>query len=197
VQRVGAAQTLNHQIPLHGEQPLRAWSETHTPPGYRWWETAAAGISCLGIHALLAGAAENGYWVPVCAISALLDSLIDEPRDTGTNNHSFIAHYQDDAAARFSAIVHDARRQLGMQRSPAAHRVILAGIVGFYLGAPEARLRPDVRRAAITAAGWPTWPIVLAMWARRAAHRQRFSRRGIFTLVGIFKRAPIRHDAPR
>jgi tetraprenyl-beta-curcumene synthase len=159
--RVGEAQTLNHLIPTHGVRPLQRWSEANNPGGYLWWETAAAGISCLSIHALFAAGTEQGYWAPVCAISALLDSLIDYTQDTGTTNHSFVAHYTGQAANRFAAIIHDALEQLhGLPHSD-RHRVILAGVVGFYLGAPNTD--PAVRASALQAAGWPARATVWAM----------------------------------
>jgi tetraprenyl-beta-curcumene synthase len=48
---------------------LERWARRVTPPGtdLRWWETAAAGGSSLGVYALIALAADADSWRPDCA----------------------------------------------------------------------------------------------------------------------------------
>jgi tetraprenyl-beta-curcumene synthase len=186
--RCGEAQARNHAVSIEGYDQLMDWSEKQSPcdSGYQWWELAAAGISCLAIHALFAAAAtpkttlheaqtiDTAYFPPICAISALLDSLIDLSDDADTINHSFAAHYttSSHAAARYAAIIADADQQLRGLRYARRHRIILAGIAGYYLSAPEARNKfaYTVTTQAINAASPVIWPILAVMRVRRLKH---------------------------
>jgi hypothetical protein len=185
--RCGEAQSRNHATPTDGYEQLVAWSRAQAEErGYQWWELAAGGISCLAIHALFAVAADPAtsraearridaaYFPPVCSISALLDSLVDYEHDAGTDNHSFVAHYESNAhaATRFAAIVKDANRHIAGLRHRHRHGVILAGLASFYLSAPEATVgfaRPVTRRT-IAATGAITTPMLATMCLRRRAH---------------------------
>jgi tetraprenyl-beta-curcumene synthase len=151
--RCGEGQSHNHAVRVEGHNQLIAWTTTQqVADGYLWWEVAAGGISCLAIHALFAAAASNtteeqaarvdtAYFPPICAISALLDSLVDHSDDLETANHSFTGHYGTRTAAveRFATITEDARALVGALAKPMRHSVILAGIACFYLSAPEAK----------------------------------------------------------
>jgi tetraprenyl-beta-curcumene synthase len=187
-ERCGEAQARNHAVSIEGYHQLIDWSEEQSPrrSGYQWWELAAAGISCLAIHALFAVAAtpettpreaqsiDTAYFPPICAISALLDSLIDLPDDTDTINHSFAAHYTTSghAADRYAAIIADADEQLSGLPHARRHRIVLAGIIGYYLSAPQARSKfaHTVTTRAIMAASPVIWPILVVMRARRLKH---------------------------
>jgi tetraprenyl-beta-curcumene synthase len=185
--RCGEGQARNHAGSIEGYDQLIDWSERQAPcSGYLWWELAAAGISCLAIHALFAAAAtpkttsheaqsiDAAYFPSVCAISALLDSLIDLPHDADIINHSFAAHYTSSshAAERYAAIIADAEKQLSGLRHARRHRIILAGITGYYLSAPEAHttFAHTVTTRAISAASPVIWPILAAMRIRRLKH---------------------------
>ncbi len=152
--RCGEAQSLNHAITTEGEYGLIDWSLEHSPGnGYLWWELAAGGISCLAVHALFAIAAEaqrtsqeatlvdKAYFPPICAISALLDSLADHHSDAGTTNHSFTVRYRDSshAAERFAFIAKDAAVGVNGLSHRGRHLTILCGIVAFYLSSPSVR----------------------------------------------------------
>ena len=186
--RCGEAQAHNHALAVEGCGRLVRWSREQAPDsGYLWWEMAAAGISCLAIHALFAAAAtptttrreaqriDDAYFPPVCAISALLDSLIDLPHDAGTANHSFAAHYSssESAAGRYAAIITAAERRLSTLRLAPRHRIVLAGITGYYLSAPEAASGPaqPITAQAIEASGPMVRPTVALMRIRRRGHR--------------------------
>ncbi len=152
-ERCAQAQSHNHATCEWDHSRLIDWSaaQAEGQPDYLWWELAAGGISCLAIHALLACAAnpnthpeepaliDRAYFPPVCAISALLDSLADYERDAGTTNHSFVAHYRDDthAAERLRAITEEADSLLAPLRHHRRHSIILAGIVAYYLSSPS------------------------------------------------------------
>jgi tetraprenyl-beta-curcumene synthase len=182
-ERCGQGQSRNHAMLVEGESQLVEWTATHAGnAGYLWWELAAAGISCLSIHALFAAAAcettlgeaeriDATYFLPICAISALLDGLADAAIDVGTTNHNFVAHYKDrgQAAERFAAITAEARELVGRLSNSARHAVILAGIASFYLSAPGARserARPAAARM-LDCLGPSSAAIVAVMRLRR------------------------------
>lgn len=183
--RCGEAQSRNHAVLTEGKAQLADWSAAQAPEsGYLWWELAAAGISCLSLHALFAAAAASkttveeaekidmAYFPPICAISALLDSLIDHPHDHGTTNHSFTNHYSSSvlAADRFVAITTEASTRARSLSHSRRHKVILAGIASFYLSAPEAmtEFAQPVTVRIIDSLGLITTPILVVMrsWRR-------------------------------
>lgn len=182
--RCGEAQSRNHAVLTEGKAQLETWSTAQAPTrGYLWWELAAAGISCLSLHALFAAAAASkttldeaqhidmAYFPPVCAISALLDSLIDYPHDTGTTNHSFTSHYSSGvlAAERFVAIVTEAGTLMHKLHHSRRHKIILAGIASFYLSAPESttEFAQPVTTRVIGDLGRVTTPLLAIMRLRR------------------------------
>jgi tetraprenyl-beta-curcumene synthase len=182
-ERCGEAQSHNHAVLLEGEQQLIDWTVALRAGGeYLWWELAAAGISCLVLHALFAACActttpqeaqriDEAYFPSVCAISALLDSLVDRPHDAGTTNHSFVEHYGEPAAVadRFGAITYEARVLSSKLANHGRHAVILAGIASFYLSAPEAHTELALPAATRTLAslGPSSAPILAVMRLRR------------------------------
>lgn len=201
--RCGEAQSRNHATVAEGYGQLVAWSNAQTSePSYLWWELAAGGISCLAIHALFAAAADPrttsaealridaAYFPPICAISALLDSLVDYSADTETTNHSFVAHYKSSAHAsdRFTAIIEDATKHTDKLHHHRRHAVILAGLASFYLSAPEARdgFAQPVAERTINSIGAITTPMLAAMRLRRHAHRatQGFSAKSLSRFRG-------------
>ena len=171
---------------LEGSAQLIEWTAGQPAGGsYLWWELAAGGISCLAIHALFAELAagvspEEGrqidaaYFPPVCAISALLDSLIDQAKDSQTDNHSFMAHYETRALAarRFAEIAEEARALMRPLRRRRQHGVILAGIASFYLSAGEAQsqLARPVTRSTLESLGSLTAPLLAVMRLMRRNH---------------------------
>ncbi|HUB74195.1 MAG TPA: DUF2600 family protein [Solirubrobacteraceae bacterium] len=185
VERCGEAQSRNHAVAVEGDAQLIEWTRSlGCGRDYLWWELAAAGISCLAIHALFAAAAgvadereaervDAAYFPSVCAISALLDSLVDRPDDALDSNHSFVAHYRDEAqtSQRFAAIAGEARMLSTELARHARHAVILAGIASFYLSAPEAR-SPRARavaRSTLARLGPSRVPMLAVMrWRRKA-----------------------------
>jgi tetraprenyl-beta-curcumene synthase len=182
-ERCRQAQARNHAMADYGAGALRGWcQEQAVGHGLLWWETAAAGISCLGIYALLALAADPlsvvadaegtdaAYFPGVCAISALLDSLADHYADHGTSNHSFTAHYgtETEAAERLTTITRDTARRLNGLPRERRHAFILDGIIAFYLSAPT--LHPSFSKPVAKAVIQVSKPATRAM---RTAMRVR------------------------
>ncbi|MCW3019934.1 MAG: hypothetical protein JWN10_2242 [Solirubrobacterales bacterium] len=182
-ERCGEAQSRNHAVLVEGNEQLIDWAANQGETGeYLWWELAAAGISCLALHALFAAAArattleeaariDMAYFPSVCAISALLDSLVDQPDDSAGTNHSFVAHYESLslAAGRFAAITSEARTLSSVLRNQHRHGVILAGIASFYLSAPGAstELALPVATRTLDCLGRSSAPILAVMRLRR------------------------------
>ncbi len=182
-ERCGQAQSRNHAMLVEGDTPLVSWAAAQSEnSGYLWWELAAGGISCLSLHALFAAAActttlheaeriDTAYSPPICAISALLDSLVDYPSDADGTNHSFVGHYDTcgQAAERFAEITAEARALASTLSNRCRHMVILAGIASFYLSAPGARTdfaRPVALRT-LDCLGPTSAPILAVMRLRR------------------------------
>ncbi|HEY4895113.1 MAG TPA: DUF2600 family protein [Solirubrobacteraceae bacterium] len=189
--RCATAQSLNHAFLTCADESLIEWSLRQVPPGtaYEWWEIAAAGISCLAVHALVACAAQpessapqlscvdRAYFPSVCALSALLDSLADFYEDAHSENHSFVAHYRDGAhvARRFVAIASEASTLLGVLPDAARHKVIMVGICSYYLscGSVLAGFPALARQALLEEVGWLGTPMLAAMRARRRLRSRR------------------------
>ncbi len=182
--RCGEAQSRNHATLAEGDRQLVRWTKTQrSAGGYLWWELVAAGISCLSLHALFAAAsvpqmtlyeAEHinmTYFPSVCALSALLDSLIDYVHDQGTTNHSFAAHYDSStiAAERFTVITDEASTRIRRLSQGRRHKVILVGIACFYLSASEATtdFADPVTKRVIGSLGHITRPVLAVMRAKR------------------------------
>jgi tetraprenyl-beta-curcumene synthase len=192
--RCGTAQSHNHAFLARADSSLIRWSLKQRSVGatYEWWELAAAGISCLAVHALVACAAQPGssepellsvdraYFPSVCGLSALLDSLADFYQDAGSENHSFAAHYRDGAhaARRLVAIGSEASTLLGVLPNAARHKVILVGICSYYLSCSSVLTGFPVlaRQALLENLGWLGTPMLTAMRARRRVRSRRSQR---------------------
>jgi hypothetical protein len=182
-ERCGEAQSRNHAVLVEGNQQLIDWAAKQQASGeYLWWELAAAGISCLALHALFAAAActttlaeaeriDMAYYPPICAISALLDSLVDRHDDAGGTNHSFVGHYPTASltAERFGAITSEASALCSALANHRRHAVILAGIASFYLSAPGAssELAKPAATRTLACLGPSSVPILAVMRLRR------------------------------
>jgi tetraprenyl-beta-curcumene synthase len=186
-ERCGQAQSHNHAIATEGEHGLIGWCQRQAPDGdYLWWEISAGGISCLAIHALFALAAEPqrtiedaarldaAYFPPICAISALLDSLADHHSDAGTTNHSFTARYRDgiQAGERLSMITRDAVDRVSGLHNRCRHIMVLCGVVAFYLSSPSVGIGfpSPVAENLMLSIGPLMRPMLTAMRLRRYKH---------------------------
>jgi tetraprenyl-beta-curcumene synthase len=191
-ERCGQAQSHNHAISSEGDAGLVNWcSQQAIGSDYLWWELAAGGISCLAIHALFALAADPqstthaatlldaAYFPPICAISALLDSLADHHSDACTNNHSFTARYRNSAHAadRLVVIAAAAAERVRRLHHHRRHSIILCGIVAFYLSSPTVQVGfPAPVAESLTSAIGPLAPLMIAaMRLRRQAHTRALS----------------------
>lgn len=214
-ERCGQAQSRNHAILSEGESQLIDWSVAQAPDrvDFLWWELAAGGISCLGIHALLASAADPSsstldaanvdaaYFPAICALSSLLDSLADYHVDAGTTNHSFISHYRDGAhaAQRLVAITADAAERIKPLPNSRLHSIILAGIASYYLSSPSlAEGFPATAAERLTRhVGALGTPMRVALRARRRLHARATASRAPSAPAGSLERPILGGPASR
>ena len=187
--RCGEGQSHTHAAMQEDDARLALWAlRQDRAAGYLWWELAAGAISSVGVYALLAAAAEPGetpaeaaridaaYFPPTCALSTLLDSLVDHERDILTANHSSFGHYPSgaDAAARLGLIASRAEAAVRGLRHGRRHVAIVAGIAGYYASAAGASSDEAVPvTAAIVERLGATVPLILATMRlrRRLAER--------------------------
>jgi tetraprenyl-beta-curcumene synthase len=163
--RIVIYQSLNLTDEQGGHDALARWARLETPPntGLRWWETAASAGSSLGIFALLTTAArpatrpyeitaiENTYFPWVGSLHSLLDSLIDLPEDTATQQHNLVTHYLSpaDTATNMRRLATESICGAGNLPNARQHLVVLASMAAHYLSAPEANLPHALRTKAL------------------------------------------------
>jgi tetraprenyl-beta-curcumene synthase len=170
--------------PAEREQLVR-WARAQTPPGtgLQWWETASARGTSLGVHVLIATAADRGvrpafavslaapYLTWAGSLHSLLDSLVDEGEDADSAQFSFIGCYgsRQEARVRMAWLAARSASELGDLPRGRLHLVLLAGMVASYLSLPEAHA-PRVREATdsvIANVGPPVGAALLVFRARR------------------------------
>ena len=206
--RCGEGQSHTHAAMQEDDAQLALWAlRQDRATGYLWWELAAGAISSVGVYALLAAAAEPGetaadaaridaaYFPPMCALSTLLDSLIDHERDVLTANHSSFGHYPSsaDAAARLGLIASRAEAAVRDLRHGRRHLAILAGIAGYYASAAGAGT--DEGQPVTTALAerlGPGLPLILTTMRMR----RRIADRGLSGARGSGSRSGSRRPMP-
>jgi tetraprenyl-beta-curcumene synthase len=144
--RCAEAQILNHQAPRSGVESLRDWAEVRaTATGLGWQEfLAGATASVLGIHALIAAAADPGttiedaeeidaLYLSIGALS-MLDSLVDLDEDIRAGSVGYVQYFGDPDvfAERLAVVARDGiSRARGLANGP-HHIVTLVGVVAYY-----------------------------------------------------------------
>lgn len=136
---------------------LRAWAIHESTGTALDWRVFLAGAvtSALSVHALIAAGtnprttrtqarAIDAAYLSMGALATMLDSLIDYQHDVSMNTQWYLPHYEDRAQLADS-LAETARRAAAQARAlphPAHHLMTLAGVVAYYLSAPEARSEP-------------------------------------------------------
>jgi tetraprenyl-beta-curcumene synthase len=159
---VNTKRIVQYQTLIDHPAAFAAWAATETPvgSGLRWWETGAACGSSTAIFALIAAAGspglrlaeavaiERAYFPWIGALHTLLDSLIDQPDDLASGQHSLITHYGSPvvAAGRMGHLATEATRLARALPNGHGHRLILAGMTSQYASSPRASL-PHARAA--------------------------------------------------
>ncbi|HEX5853172.1 MAG TPA: DUF2600 family protein [Solirubrobacteraceae bacterium] len=185
-------QGLNHDTDIvRRDRTLEAWAQGTFRNGWglSWWELTAAASSTLGIHALLALAADpaceerdavelDAAYMPwICAASTMLDSYVDEAADLAENAHSYIGHYPSEEIAiqRTDELVRHSLAKARRLRHGPRHTLIVAGMVAMYLSAEEARTAAkwNTTRALLRAGGSLTRVLVPILRVWRSAYGLR------------------------
>ncbi len=159
-ERIVTFQSLNVGKAQGDHVALSQWAREETPSGadLEWWETAAAAGSSLGVHVLIAAAADcelqqaeitaidDAYFPWIGALHSLLDNIVDIQEDALTDQRSLVSYYASpaQAAARLQVLAVKAVSCARALPQGARHAIILAAMAGNYLSAPEANA-PDVK----------------------------------------------------
>jgi tetraprenyl-beta-curcumene synthase len=205
--RCGEAQTRTHAVSRRGLGQLQAWAQGQPEiRALRWPEVAAgAAASVLAGHALIALAGDPAAtgadaeriadaYMTTCALTTLLDSLIDAEADAVTGGHTYLAYYDDDAqvAERLGLLAREAVAAAAELPRAAHHLVTVAGAVAFYLSAPGGdRERAARLTAPVVDELGPLLESTLAIFAvwrgAKRRHERRASRgaRGTEQVVGV------------
>ena len=160
--RCAEAQILNHDASRSGIVQLRQSATAQASgTGLGWQEyLAGATASVLGIHALIAVAADPGatradaedldaLYLSIGALT-MLDSLVDQEEDVAASQLGYVQYYDDPAllASRLALLARNAVARARQLPNGAHHIMTLVGIVAYYASAPTAA--SDFARPLIT-----------------------------------------------
>lgn len=188
IRRCGEGQSYTHAAVHEGPLRLAEWSRAQGRAGeLEWWEVAGGAISSLAVHALFAAAATPGitrsetalidaaYFPWACALSTLLDSVIDRAEDAAAArpNHRALSYYRTDAEAA-ERIAFIARRSLdatSLLPRPRWHLTIVLGVAAWYLSSPDATAAENaaITRPVRAALGTQLAPLLAVLRVRRRA----------------------------
>lgn len=151
--RCAEAQVRAHAVPTLGAGQLEAWAIDHAAGVSLDWREFLAGAasSVLVVHALIAAAADErttsneaeqigAAYTSICALSTMLDGLVDHDRDTQAGSSSYLRYYNSHEKLS-TGLVCAARRatQRSMSLRHRSHHVMtMVGVAAYYLSAPGA-----------------------------------------------------------
>lgn len=188
--RCAEAQIRAHAVPTLGTTQIEEWAASEVPGSPFGWPEFLAGAasSVLAVHALIAAAADkhttsteadeiDTTYLSICALSTMLDSLVDYQRDTAAGQVGYIRYYPDhDLLTR--DLVNATRRAVEHTtrlRKDAHHMMTLVGVAAYYISAPTANsyfARPVTRQVRLELKPLIT-PTLGVMRTWRAAKRAR------------------------
>jgi tetraprenyl-beta-curcumene synthase len=188
-ERMASYQSLNLNESQGDHSALARWALAETPSGadLRWWETAASAGSSLGVHVLIAAAAnrivrveettaiEEAYFPWIGSLHLLLDSLVDRREDAAAGQRSLLDYYASpqETADRMGLLAAESLRRVQELPCCRQHVLMLTGMASHYLSMPAA-FQPEalpVARTVLGTIGGLAIPTMLVMGARRAASR--------------------------
>jgi tetraprenyl-beta-curcumene synthase len=151
------AQVRMHAVPRLGLDQLESWA-TSAAGGLdpQWREfLAAAASSVLGVHALIAAAADPrttpqdaaeiaGAYTSTCTLLTLLDGLVDHDQDTlpaeqPRPGYIDLYSHADELSDTLTGTARRAVTQARVLPNASHHVMTLAGVVAYYTSAPGAR----------------------------------------------------------
>lgn len=169
------SQGYNHALPSAPpgflSDAVEPWAARHggTAHGLTWWEVVGATGSSLTILAQVAAAADprlqprerdairDVYDPWGSAVLALVDSLVDQTRDSDDDTHSLVARYgsRQLAADRVAGFAGHALDLTSRTAQPDRHALIVATMIALFATNPEARAphAQEALRSALAAAG--------------------------------------------
>jgi hypothetical protein len=153
-QRCAEAQLRAHAASSLGAGQLEGWAKREAVGGDLGWRQFLAGSasSVLSVHALIAAASNehtarfdaeelDTVYLSTCALSTMLDSLIDYDQDAAAGHTGYLSYYQsheqladDLAASARHAVEHSTAIPNG-----AHHVMTLVGVAAYYISDPAAK----------------------------------------------------------
>ncbi len=154
VERCAEAQAHAHATTVLGSTQLEQWARNHAHNTRLQWREFLAGAvsSGLSLHALIATAANpltteeqartvDEAYLSICAVTTLLDGLIDYEQDMHNMGHpGYIRYYQNqDALAHgLRSVLQRAAIEARNIPNSTHHLMTLVGVVAYYVSAPTA-----------------------------------------------------------
>jgi hypothetical protein len=151
--RCAQAQLLSHTSASAKEAAVRRWAPRAATDGPLDWPELLAGASAsvLGLHALIAAAADerttraeaeriDAVYLSIGALS-MLDSLVDREQDRADGRWGYADCYQspEQMARALADVARGAARDAQTLPHAAHHTMTLVGVVAYYASAPTAR----------------------------------------------------------
>ncbi len=196
--RCGEAQTRTHALPREGVTQLAAWAAAEGEgTELTWWEIAAgAAASVLSVHALIAAAADpcttrceaariDAAYLPISALTTLLDSVVDREHDLLDGGHGYVTYYASshEAAERIRTVARHSTSAAASLPHAGHHVMTVAGAAAYYLSGVEAgtnfarpiaaRVIPELRPLILPILGiFRVWRLAkrLRLQLRRGGH---------------------------
>lgn len=153
-ERCAEAQIHAHATSALGDVQLEQWATSNAiDTGLQWREFLAGAVSSgLALHALTVAAANphtsqeqartiDEVYLSICAVTTLLDGLVDYEQDMRNMGHPGYIRYYDDNEALAEGLLSVIDRAATMAcdlPNEAYHLMTLMGVVAYYLSAPTA-----------------------------------------------------------
>ena len=149
--RCAEAQIRAHAAPSLGAGQLEEWAANQAAGISLDWREFLAGAasSVLAVHALIAAAADerttsseaeqlDAAYLSICALSTMLDGLVDHDRDTQAGDSSYLRYYQshERLARDLVRAAHCAVQRSVPLRNGPHHVMTMVGVAAYYLSAP-------------------------------------------------------------
>jgi tetraprenyl-beta-curcumene synthase len=188
--RGAEAQLQIHASSLSGVEPLRRWAQLHAVGTPLQWREFLAGAACsvLGVHALVAAAADgrttfeqaleiDRIYLSISVLPTVLDGLLDRKLDADGERPGHLSQYEDDATLgrELAGVIGDTIARARRAPHGPHHVMTLAGVVAYYFSAPTAD--SELARAITERVGCELRPLLAPtlaiMRAWRAGKRLR------------------------
>jgi hypothetical protein len=153
-ERCAEAQVHAHATAVLGDSQLEGWAITNAAgTGLGWREFLAGAVSSgLSLHALITAASDpqtsqeqalavDELYLSVCAVTTLLDGLIDYEQDMRSMGQpGYVRYYEDndELAQGLRDVIHRAERGTRDVPNSTHHLMTLVGVAAYYVSAPSA-----------------------------------------------------------